>query len=62
MSDELLASKEEWITRVFIREDSFYMINLPETDDLNKHAEMNPGTLRVEDLEGNILWPEGTKQ
>jgi len=48
--------------RIFVREGFFYMIALPEDDDLNRHAELNPGTLRIEDIDGNVLWPEGSKQ
>lgn len=41
---------------IFFREGMFYPIELPITDDLNAHAEANPGTLRIEDAAGNILW------
>lgn len=52
----------EWVARVFVREEGFYTVGLAADDDLNRHAEMNPGTLRIEDVAGNVLWPEGTKQ
>ena len=55
-------AEDTLVTRIFIREEVFYAIEIPENQDLNKHAECNPGTLRIEDLEGNVLWPEGTKQ
>ena len=57
-----LPPQSEWVTRIFFREGFFYPIELPEDDNLNHHTEMNPGTLRVEDVNGNILWPKGTKQ
>lgn len=38
------------------REEGFYPLQLPETDDLNAHAEANPGTLFIEDVQGHILW------
>jgi hypothetical protein len=51
---------------IFFREGGWYPIQLqpvetlpPGVDraaDIAHHAELNPGTLRVEDLEGNILW------
>lgn len=44
---------------VFIREDVFYVVNTYEDDDyakLAEHAALNPGTLRIEDLAGNVLW------
>lgn len=50
------------VPRIFVREDIFYMLDLPDDDDLNAHAECNPGTLRIEDIMGNVLWPEGTVQ
>ena len=57
-----LPPRNEWVPRVFFREGMFYMIDLPKDDDLNAHAELNPGTLRIEDVWGNVLWPEGPKQ
>jgi hypothetical protein len=57
-----LPPQSEWVGRIFIRDDVFYAITLPADDDLNEHARLNPGTLRIEDPEGNILWPEGTEQ
>jgi hypothetical protein len=44
------------VTRIFVREDIFYMLDLPDDDDLSAHAESNPGTLRIEDVVGNVLW------
>jgi hypothetical protein len=57
-----LPPQSEWVPRLFVREGSFYVIDLPADDDLNRHAMLNPGTLRVEDVFGNVLWPEGSKQ
>ncbi|HET9512201.1 MAG TPA: hypothetical protein VFO80_13720 [Sphingomonas sp.] len=54
--------ESEWEPRVFVRDGSFYVISLAADDDLNLHAELNPGTLRIEDAAGTVLWPEGTKQ
>lgn len=48
--------------RIFFRENIFYVIELPDDDDLNAHAACNPGTLRIEDIFGNVLWPEGAQQ
>lgn len=50
------------VPRVFHRQNIFYVIELPSDDDLNAHAEANPGTLRIEDIFGNTLWPEGDLQ
>lgn len=44
---------------VFRRADSFYVINTYENEgyaELAHHAELNPGTVQIEDLEGNVLW------
>ena len=49
--------RHEWVPRVFRRADSFYIIDLPEDDDVAEHAALNPGTVRVEDVLGNQLWP-----
>lgn len=57
-----LPPMSDWELRVFFREGHFYAISLPVDDDLNKHAELNPGTLRIEDIDGNVLWPEGSSQ
>lgn len=57
-----LPPREQWVPRIFFRESGFYVIDLPADDDLNEHARLNPGTLRIEDAVGNVLWPEGTRQ
>lgn len=53
-------------TVIFIRADCFYPIQLsgqkPSAIEAADHAALNPGTLRIEDMQGNVLWPEGTKQ
>lgn len=41
---------------IFRRAEGWYPLDLPITDDLSAHAERNPGTIRIEDIEGNILW------
>lgn len=33
----------------------------PAAEEAADHAALNPGTLRIEDIDGNVLWPEGTK-
>jgi hypothetical protein len=45
------------VPRVFRRAEQFYVIDLPPNDDLAEHARLNPGTLRIEDIHGNRLWP-----
>lgn len=41
---------------IFFRKDCWYPLELPVSDDLAEHAEWNPGTLRIEDIDGNVLW------
>lgn len=42
---------------VFFREGFFYPIDLPADAVIADHVLCNPGTLRVEDDRGNIVWP-----
>lgn len=52
MSDEAMQGMVE---RVFFRADGFYFISIvPGSED--EHARLNPGTIRIEDVEGDILW------
>lgn len=44
---------------VFFRQEGFYVVNTYEDEgfeQLAEHARLNPGTLRIEDLNGNVLW------
>ena len=43
---------------VFYRDEMFYMIDLMDDADAVANAECNPGTRRVEDMNGNQVWPE----
>lgn len=53
-------------TVIFFREDIFYPITLsgvvPVAKECADHAAINPGTLRIEDMSGNVIWPEGNSQ
>ena len=40
----------------FHRAEGFYVILVFDGEPLGVHAEMNPGTLFVTDMEDNILW------
>ena len=63
MAEDFIPTGE---TVIFFREmngqEMFYPIQLsglkPTADEVAAHAECNPGTLRVENVEGKILWPE----
>lgn len=41
---------------IFFREDGFYSIGLLNDIDAIENAECNIGTIRVEDVYGNIIW------
>jgi hypothetical protein len=49
---------------LFFREGGFYPIELSGVKDAKQevadHVALNPGTLRVEDLQGNVLWEPTT--
>lgn len=51
-------------TVVFFRKEGFYPVELsgkrPASDEVQDHVKLNPGTIRVEDLTGNELWPAST--
>lgn len=53
-------------TVIFFREGMFYPVTLsgakPSAIEAADHAALNPGTLRIETMGGEVLWPEGTKQ
>jgi hypothetical protein len=40
---------------IFFRKEGWYPIEIPP-EQLIANVEHNPGTLRVEDLDGNIVW------
>ena len=45
-------------TVIFFREGGYwYPLDLPLDDDLDAHARCNPGTVRIEDVVGRVLWP-----
>jgi len=56
MSERVLPPRETWRPRVFVRSDTFYVIDLPQDEDLALHAELNPGTLQILDEYGDVLW------
>lgn len=41
---------------IFFRKEGFYPIECRDDADARVQAEMNPGTLKVEDIDGNIVW------
>lgn len=43
---------------IFFREEGFYSIGLLNDIDAIQNAKCNIGTIRVEDIHGNIIWEE----
>lgn len=43
-------------TYIFFRKDDFYFIELRDNEDAIANAECNAGTIRVEDIFGNVIW------
>lgn len=43
-------------TFVFFRTGHFYFVDIP-ADQVLANVALNPGTTRVEDVVGNIVWP-----
>lgn len=41
---------------IFVRAEGFYPLVLHDDADARVNAECNPGTLRVEDAKGRIVW------
>lgn len=54
----IFPQRDEWVPRVFRRDGIFYVIELPEDDDLAEHARLNPGTRQIEAVDGTVLWKE----
>lgn len=44
---------------VFFRDGFFYPIGLTDDEDAKVNAECNPGTIRVERLNGDVVWRSG---
>jgi hypothetical protein len=53
-------SKFDKITALFFREEGFYPVVFSGTKDpieeVADHAKLNPGTLRIETVGGEVLW------
>lgn len=45
------------IPYVFFREGGLYFINLSGDEDVELNVKLNPGTRRVEDITGRVVWP-----
>lgn len=52
-------------TVIFFREGMFYPITLsgtkPSAEEAADHAACNPGTLRIEQIDGTVLWAEDAR-
>lgn len=51
-------------TVIFFREDCFYPVTLsgtkPTAEEIVDHANLNPGTIRIESMSGKVLWERGS--
>mgnify|MGYP001122677565 CR=1 FL=1 len=54
------------IIAIFFREDCFYPVQFhgqkDPCEEAADHAALNPGTLRIEDTKGNVLWTAGSTE
>lgn len=50
------AKKADSFTVIFFRKNGWYPVTLKKGEDFTKHIDLNPGTERVEDIAGNVLW------
>lgn len=41
---------------IFFREEGWYPVELRDDDDARRNAEHNLGTLRVENVAGDVIW------
>lgn len=53
-------------TVIFFRKEGFYQIQLSGlksvAEEVADHVALNPGTLRVEDFDGDVIWPLTPKE
>lgn len=49
-------------TVIFFRQQGFYPVQLSglksTEDEVPDHVALNPGTIRVEDMDGNVIYPK----
>lgn len=46
---------------IFFRKEGWYPINCIDDSDVIEHVKLNPGTTRVEDIDGNVIFQEEPK-
>ena len=47
---------------IFTREDGFYTLQLKNDEDVIANARCNHGTIKVEDLDGALIWTLSDEQ
>ncbi len=43
---------------IFFRAEGWYPVECKDDADALVHIELNPGTIRVEDIKGRVVWSE----
>lgn len=43
---------------IFFRAEGFYPVECRDDAEVLKHVELNPGTIKVEDTNGRIVWQQ----
>jgi len=46
---------------LFFRKDGFYQMPMRDDQDAKFNAELNPGTYRVETLDGRVVWADNNR-
>lgn len=42
---------------IFFRAEGWYPVELPSESHVLPNVQCNPGTIKVEDMDGNVVWP-----
>jgi len=51
-----LALLASYKTYIFFREEGWYPVECRDDDEVPEHVALNPGTLKVEDTHGRLVW------
>jgi hypothetical protein len=42
---------------MFFRKDMFYLVEIDNPKEIPAHVALNPGTIEITDVFGNVFWP-----